>query len=115
MLTMYAIPNCDTVKKARNWLEEHGVEYVFHDYKKQGVPEKNLREWVKAQGWENVCNKKGMTWRKLDDAEKARIKDDATSIALMLEKHSVIKRPIIEDGKQLVVGFDKEAYEKAFL
>ena len=83
-ITLYGIPNCDTVKKARAWLAERGVEVVFHDYKKQGVPEAELRAWVKALGWETLLNRKGTTWRKLDDATKAGVSDATTATTLML-------------------------------
>ena len=110
MLTVYAIPNCDTVKKARKWLADNGVEYEFHDYKKQGVPEDKLRAWVVEKGWEVICNTRGMTWRRMSDEEKAAITSDEAAIALMVEKSSVIKRPIIEGASELLVGFDAESY-----
>ncbi|MFW0776453.1 MAG: ArsC family reductase [Rickettsiales bacterium] len=115
MLKMYAIPNCDTVKKARKWLEANGVAYEFYDYKKAGVPEDKLRAWVKAQGWEVICNQRGMTWRKLSDAEKAAINNADAAIDFMLEKSSVIKRPIIEGASELVIGFDEDTYARVFL
>ena len=114
MLTVCAIPNCDTVKKARKWLADNGVENEFHDYKKQGVPEDKLRAWVVEKGWEVICNTRGMTWRRMSDEEKAAITGDDAAITLMLEKSSVIKRPIIEGGKELIVGFDLAAYEGNF-
>jgi arsenate reductase len=113
MLTIYAIPNCDTVKKARKWLEEHAIAYQFHDYKKAGVPEEKLRAWVQAKGWEVICNQRGMTWRRLSDAEKAAITTPDAAIALMLQSPSVIKRPIIEGAPTLLVGFDITEYQHA--
>jgi arsenate reductase len=106
-LVVYGIPNCDTVKKARAWLAEQGAEYVFHDYKKQGVPADRLDAWIEAVGWEALVNRQGTTWRKFDDATKACVVDAASAMALMVANASVIKRPVIEkDGQVLSVGFD---------
>ena len=110
MIKIYGIPNCDTMKKARKWLEDNSLEYEFHDYKKHGVPEKNLTRWVKTAGWEVVLNKRGTTWRKLDDEIKNDI-DETSSIQVMLENPSAIKRPVLEDGKTLLVGFKEEDYK----
>lgn len=104
---VYGIPNCNTVKKARTWLDEQGVAYRFHDYKKAGVPEDRLDAWIQSAGWEVLVNRQGTTWRQLDDATKAAVVDAASARALMLEKASVIKRPVIElDGTVVCVGFD---------
>ncbi|MEY5027689.1 MAG: hypothetical protein RLZ63_4 [Pseudomonadota bacterium] len=105
-LTVYGIPNCDSVKKARAWLTEHGLDYVFHDFKKQGVPEAQLDAWLASCGWETVLNRKGTTWRKLDAASQGSVTNAATAKALMLAQASVIKRPIIAwpSGK-ITVGF----------
>ena len=111
-MKMYAIKNCDTVKKARNWLENNGVDYEFHDYKKDGVDEAKLREFIAKFGWESVLNMKGMTWRKMSDTEKAAITDEASAIALMLEKPSIIKRPIIDAGSEALIGFKEEEYQQ---
>ena len=109
MLTVYGIPNCDTVKKARTWLTAQGLEFQFHDYKKQGVPTDRLDAWIQAVGWEVLVNRQGTTWRKLDDATKAGVLDAASAKVLMLAQASVIKRPVIEqDGRILVVGFDEK-------
>ncbi len=109
-ITVYGIPNCSTVKKARTFLEERGVAYTFHDYKKQGVPEARLDAWIKAVGWEKLVNRQGTTWRKFDDATKAAVIDAASAKALMLTNASVIKRPVVESGKSVVcVGFDEAA------
>src|SRR3990167_1947214 len=97
----YGIPNCNTVKKARTWLDEQGVAYAFHDYKKQGVPADRLDAWIKAVGWEVLVNRQGTTWRKLDEATKAGVVDEATAKALMLAQASVIKRPVIEQDGQV--------------
>jgi arsenate reductase len=111
MIKIYGIPNCDTMKKARRWLEANGIEYDFHDYKKLGVPEKNLKNWVKHAGLEAVLNKRGTTWRKLDDAVKDSI-DEATAIQVMINNPSIIKRPVIESGKQLLIGFNEDQYRR---
>jgi Spx/MgsR family transcriptional regulator len=107
MTILYGIPNCDTVKRARAWLAEHGVEHTFHDYKKAGVPQPRLDAWLKTLGWERLLNRQGTTWRKLDDAAKAAASDAAGARALMLQQPSVIKRPVVEwaDGR-CSVGFD---------
>jgi len=107
-LIVYGIPNCNTVKKAREWLQAQGLAYQFHDYKKQGVPADRLQAWVQAVGWEKLVNRQGTTWRQLDEATKAGVVDAASAQALMLDKASVIKRPVIErDGLVLGVGFDE--------
>ncbi len=111
MIKIYGIPNCDTMKKARRWLEANGIEYDFHDYKKLGVPEKNLKNWVKQTGWEAVLNKRGTTWRKLDAEAKDNI-DKATAIQVMLSNPSIIKRPVLESGKLLLVGFNEDQYKQ---
>lgn len=110
-VTVYGIPNCDTVKKARTWLTEHGVDYPFHDFKKQGVPTDLLPGWLAAVGWETLVNRKGTTWRKLDEATRQAVVDDATATALMLTNPSVIKRPVVvwADGS-VSVGFTPEMF-----
>ncbi len=112
MITVYGIPNCDTVKRARTWLDEQGLAYQFHDYKKQGVPADRLPGWMTQLGWEKVLNRAGTTWRKLDDATKAAVTDAASAAALMQVQPSVIKRPIVEwaDGR-LSVGFSPELFD----
>jgi arsenate reductase (glutaredoxin) len=112
MTTLYGIPNCDTVKKARAWLTEHGVAYDFHDFKKQGVPATELDAWMKAVGWETLVNRKGTTWRKLDDATRAAVVDAASAKALMLAQASVIKRPVVQWANGVTVGFDAEAWAR---
>lgn len=113
MRTLYGIPNCETVKKARAWLEGHGIEYAFHDYKKQGVDRAKLEAWVREHGWEAILNRSGMTFRKLD-AKLTQDLDAKKAVALMMEYPSAIKRPIVVDGKRTVVGFKPEAYGAAF-
>ena len=109
MLKIIGIPPCDAMKKARRWLETNGVEYKFHDYKKLGVPEKNLRNWVKQAGWETVLNKRGTSWRRLDDEVKHAIDTDS-AITIMLENPRIIKRPVLESGKLLLIGFKQDEY-----
>lgn len=106
-ITLYGIPNCDTVKKARNWLEAQGLAYAFHDYKKAGADAGKLAEWCAAAGWDKVLNRAGTTFRKLPDADKADL-DQTKAIAVMLANPSCIKRPILEHPGGLLVGF-KEA------
>jgi len=109
MITIYGIPNCDTIKKARNWLKDNGIDYEFHDYKKLGVPEKELKAWVKQLGWETLLNKRGTTWRKLDDKTKDSV-DEKSAIKIMLDNPSIIKRPVLSQGKTLLVGFKADEY-----
>jgi arsenate reductase (glutaredoxin) len=109
MITMYGIPNCDTVKKACVFLEKKGVPYQFHDYKKQGVDASKLKSWCQEFGYEQVVNRKGTTWRKLDEAVRDSL-TEAKAIKLMIEQPSLIKRPILESGKQRILGFDEAAY-----
>jgi arsenate reductase len=106
MTILYGIPNCDTVKRARTWLAEHGQDHNFHDFKKQGVPAEQLARWVNAAGWEKLLNRKGMTWRKLDAATQAAVVDAASAQAVMCANPSVIKRPVVDWGPDITVGFD---------
>lgn len=114
-VTVYGIPNCDTVKKARTWLTEHGIEFDFHDFKKQGVPEAALDHWLQTAGWESVLNRKGSTWRKLDAATQASVTDVQSAKAVMLAHASVIKRPVVEwpahaSAPIVTVGFNAESW-----
>lgn len=112
-MKLYGIPNCGTVKKARVWLDEHGVSYQFIDFKKQFVTERLLSGWMKQVSWQKLLKKTGPTWGQLPDSVKASIKDDASALALMLEKPNVIKRPVLElKGKVLATGFNPTDYEK---
>jgi arsenate reductase len=113
MLTMYGIPNCDTIKRARTWLERHKVEYAFHDYKKAGVDKAMLEGWVKQAGWETLLNRAGTTFRKLPDADKDGL-TEKKAIALMLAQPSMIKRPVLEKKGRITVGFKPEEYAKLF-
>ena len=105
-ITLYGIPHCDTVKKARAWLAERGAEVRFHDFKKQGVPADHLARWIDAVGWQKVLNRQGTTWRKLDPAAQAAVQDGASAAALLAREASAIKRPVVEwpDGA-VTVGF----------
>lgn len=107
MLTLYGIKNCDTVKKARRWLEDHGVEYQFHDFRQEGLDKKLLSSWVEALGWEAIVNKRSTTWRNLPDKDKA-ISTNPQAIKLLLLNPTLIKRPIVQNKRALLVGF-KEA------
>lgn len=113
-IILYGIPNCDTVKKARVWLDARGVAYTFHDYKKAGAEAAALRRWVDALGWETVLNRAGTTFRKLPDADRAGIDADK-AIALMLAQPSMIKRPIVEGDGILLAGFKPDVWESAGL
>ncbi len=111
MIILYGIPNCDSVKKARAWLCEHALAHTFHDFKKQGLPPRQLALWTQALGWEKLLNRKGTTWRKLDDTTQAAVLDASSASALMLAQPSVIKRPVVvwRDGS-VSVGFDAARY-----
>ena len=110
MITLYGIPNCDTVKKARAWLSAQGVVYEFHDFKKQGLAPETLARWSDALGWDKLLNRKGTTWRKLDAATQAAVVDAASAQSLMLAQTSLIKRPVVDWGQSTTVGFDAAAW-----
>jgi arsenate reductase len=112
---LFGIPNCNTVKKARTWLEARNVAYTFHDFKKEPPTQTLLENWLSQQPWETLVNRAGMTWRNLTDAEKTAVKDNASAITLMMAKPSVIKRPVlVEDNKMLSLGFAEANYEAIF-
>ena len=115
-ITVYGIPNCDTVRKARGWLDGLGLAYHFHDYKKHGADERKLREWAAARGWEAILNRKGPTFRKLPESERGGLGEDR-AVALMRTHTSAIRRPIVEysneDGEGLLVGFDEQEWSTA--
>ena len=109
VIRMYGIRNCDTIKKARAWLEQHGVEYEFHDYKASGIESARLQRWSSEVGWETLLNRAGTTYRKLPDFQKADL-DEKKALALMAAQPSIIKRPVLELRGRLVVGFKPELY-----
>lgn len=114
-MTVYGIKNCNTVKSAVDWLKKNKVDFEFHDYKTKGITESTLKEWSKQVGWESLVNKRGTTWRQLDESRQSGVTSEKSAIALMLEKTSVIKRPLLEkDGKVLALGFDEATYKKLF-
>lgn len=114
-MKLYGIPNCNTVKKTREWLVANHIAYEFHDFKKLGIDFTTLESWLNQQPWEKLVNRAGMTWRNLTDAEKAAVTDNISAASLMREKTSVIKRPILEkDGKILSLGFDETTFRKLF-
>ena len=111
MLTLYGIPNCNTMKKARTWLDEHQLEYTFHDYKKAGIDRTTLEAWVNQVGWEPLVNRRGTTWRKLPEEAREGI-DQERALQLMQDNPSLIKRPVLDAGGQLLVGFDADQWQQ---
>jgi len=112
-MQLFGIPNCSTVKKARDWLANHGMTYEFHDFKKNGVSPDLLEAWLSQMPWEKLVNRSGMTWRNLTDAEKSAVIDVNSALNLMLKKSSVIKRPVlVKDGKIVCLGFTEAAYKE---
>jgi len=111
--TIYGIKACDTMKKARTWLDDHGVAYAFHDYKAVGMDRDRLERWAAQVGWEVLLNRSGTTFRKLADADKADLNQDK-AVALMLDQPSMIKRPVLDAGGELLVGFKPDAYAAKF-
>ena len=111
MITIYGIKNCDTMKKAFAWLDKAGIGYRFHDYKKEGMDQARLTDWCKKVGWKTLVNTRGTTWRKLTTAQQA-VSTQADAIALMLDNTSLIKRPVIEKGALVHVGFDPDTLEQ---
>lgn len=117
MITLFGIPNCDTVKKARAWLTAHGIDYQFHDFKKQGVPPEHLAAWMTTLGWEKLLNRKGTSWRKLDAAAQATAVDAESTAKLLMLNASLIKRPVVEwtnlpSKNDISVGFEAENWLK---
>lgn len=114
-MKVYGIKNCNTVKSALDWLKKNKVDFEFHDYKSQGITASKLKEWSGQVGWESLVNKRGTTWRQLDEAIQKKVTNEKSAIDLMTEKTSVIKRPLIEDkGKVVALGFDETVYKKVF-
>ena len=114
-MTVYGIPNCDTVQKAIKWFKANNVDFEFHDFKKEGISAKKLKEWDKKAGYDKFLNKKSSTWKDVDDKVKESIVSANEALPLLQEKTSVIKRPVIEDGKFLFFGFDEGVYREQFL
>ena len=110
-VTIYGIKNCSTMKKAFAWLDKHGVLYTFHDYKKDGVPSERLKSWSARVGWEKLANSRGPTWRKIPEAERAGL-NEARALTLLERHSSATKRPVIEAGAKLLVGFDETEFQK---
>ncbi|HVW06004.1 MAG TPA: ArsC family reductase [Vicinamibacterales bacterium] len=113
MLTMFGIKNCDTIKKARAWLDAHGVAYRFHDYKIGGIDRESLETWCRAAGWEKVCNRAGTTFKKLPESQREGL-TAIKAIALMVEHPSMIKRPVLDIDGTIVVGFSPDDYQRLF-
>ena len=111
-VTLYGIKNCDTMKKARAWLDAEGVPYAFHDYKAEGIDRPRLEAWARAVGWETLLNRAGTTFRKLPDADKADL-DERKALALMLDQPSMIKRPVLDLDGRLLVGFKPDYYAES--
>ncbi len=114
-MTVYGIPNCDTVQKAIKWFKANNVDFEFHDFKKEGISAKKLKEWDKKADYEKFLNKKSSTWKDIDDTVKESIVSADEALPLLQEKTSIIKRPVIEDGKFLFFGFDEAVYRAQFL
>ncbi len=113
-VVLYGIPNCDTVKKARVWLDDHAIPYAFNDFKKAGVTGSMLNAWLAAVEWAALLNRKGTTWRGLSDERKASVNDAANAVSLMLESPSLIKRPVLSIDGKIHVGFSAEHYQQIF-
>ncbi len=111
---IFGIPNCGSVKKARTFFEEKSIDYQFHDYKKLGIDAEHLTKWCEEFGWEKVLNKKGMTWRNLDETLKNEVNNQNTAIKLMIDNTSTIKRPVIESDKGNTIGFNEQTYAELF-
>jgi Spx/MgsR family transcriptional regulator len=114
MLTLYGISNCDTVRKARRWLNDNAIEYSFHDYRKHGLGSAQLSGWADELGWQALLNRRGATWRKLPEADRDGIDRDS-AITLMLEQPAMIKRPLLDTGKQRLLGFNEQQYGELLL
>jgi arsenate reductase len=112
LVTLYGIRNCDTVKKARLWLDAHDIDYHYHDFRKDGLDSGLLKAWVRELGWEALLNKRGTTWRKLPEQEKADL-DEARAISLMVANPAIIKRPVLQHDKKHLLGFTPAAYQEA--
>ncbi len=114
LIIVYGIPNCDNIKKTSTWFKKQKIEVEFWDYKKSGITKEKLTGWCKLAGWENLLNKKSTTWRSLSLPEQKKITNQAAAIKLMIENTSIIKRPVIEYGDNIFIGFDEEYFSKHF-
>jgi Spx/MgsR family transcriptional regulator len=112
-VTLYGIPNCDTIKKARNWLKNQQIDYQFHDYRKQGIDGTLLQSMAAQLGWETMLNRRGTTWRAVPEAQKAQI-DEASALQLMCENPAMIKRPILAHGNSMYIAFNEKQYQEIF-
>jgi len=116
MYILYGIPNCDSVKKAKNWFDRHGIRYAFHDYRQEGITKSRLSSWCRQLGWEQLLNKQSTTWKALDEATQLATTTQAAAVNLMAMHPTLIKRPVIElNDKVIVIRFNQDAYAKAFL
>lgn len=113
MVTLYGIKNCDTVKKARKWLEKEGVEYRFHDFREDGLTTQQLKKWLAELGWETLVNKRSTTWKTLGESTKSILNDD-TVVEVIMESPTLIKRPLLDNGQTRTVGFKAAEYEELF-
>ncbi|HEB62933.1 MAG TPA: ArsC family reductase [Gammaproteobacteria bacterium] len=113
MTVIYGIKNCDTVRKAIKWLNNQGIEYTFHDFRKDGIDEPTVHRWISAAGWETVLNKRGLSWRQLSDEDKKGI-DDNKAMKLILENPTLVKRPVLVDQDEIHIGFNEDIYTKIF-
>ena len=114
MVTLYGIPNCSQVKNARAWLEAHDIAYAFHDFKKHGINGELIEKWLSHTGWDSLVNRKGTTWRALNDVQKAGVTDSSSAMELMMASPSVVKRPVLAMNNEILVGFSEERYRQIF-
>lgn len=112
-IKLYGIPNCDTTKKALNLLKENETDFIFHDYKQEGITKAKLEEWCRKAGWETIFNKRSTTWKELAEAEQKTVFDQASAIKIMVEHNSIIKRPLIEADQNIIVGFKEDEIKRA--
>ena len=113
MITLYGIKNCDTVKKARRWLDDQGVDYAFHDFRQQGLTSAQVEAWLAELGWQDLVNRRSTSWKSLDEQTRESM-DETGALAAILEQPTLIKRPLLDTGKQRFVGFSAASYEKIF-
>jgi arsenate reductase len=114
-IILYGIPNCDVTKKAIAWLKQNDISFIFHDYKQSGITKEKLEEWDVKVGWENCFNKRSTTWRELSKAEQDKVINLSYAMKIIIQNNSIIKRPIIEHGNKLIVGFNEIDFKRAFL